>query len=106
MGETTKYYFCLQSSELGPPHPLTRRQVCPQLLVPEEGTHSLAGEGWGGPNADDGTYTEVQGIYVLYFVGETQLICWPNACHRVGPGFESRPAAMWIVGYGFQSFIY
>jgi hypothetical protein len=36
--------FFLQSSELSPPHPLTRRRVCPSTFV-TGGTHSLAGEG-------------------------------------------------------------
>ncbi len=37
----------LQSSELGLPHPLTRRRVCPPPLVPGGGAHSLAREGVG-----------------------------------------------------------
>jgi hypothetical protein len=44
----------LQSSELGPHHPLTRSRVCPPPLVSGGGTH------WGeGPNSDEGTNTVV-----------------------------------------------
>ncbi len=40
----------LQSSELGLPHPLTRRRVCtPHLIQGGEGRPSLAGEGVGVP---------------------------------------------------------
>ncbi len=35
----------LKSSELGHPHPLTRRRVCPPPFVPGGSAHSLAGEG-------------------------------------------------------------
>ncbi len=39
----------LQSSELGLPHPLIRRRVCPPLVPGGEGAQSLAGEGGGVP---------------------------------------------------------
>jgi hypothetical protein len=40
----------LQSSELGLPHPLGRRQVCtPPLVEGGGGPQSLTGEGVGGP---------------------------------------------------------
>jgi hypothetical protein len=48
--------FRLQSSELGLPAP--QASVSPPPLVPG-GTHSLGGEGMGGPNSDDGTDTVV-----------------------------------------------
>jgi hypothetical protein len=50
----------LQSSELGPtpPPPHPQASVSPPL-VPGGGTHSLAGEGVGGPNSDEGTDTVV-----------------------------------------------
>jgi hypothetical protein len=48
-----------QSSELGLAQPLTRRRVCPQSLVPGGGAHSLAREGVGSPNSDEGTYNVV-----------------------------------------------
>jgi hypothetical protein len=41
--------------------PLTSRRVC----SPSGGTLSLAGEGVGGPNSDEGTDTGTLGIYVL-----------------------------------------
>jgi hypothetical protein len=54
----------VQSSELGPPQLLTHKGV---LLLPPLGprgeTHSLAGEGLGGPNSDEGTYTLVLYVY-------------------------------------------
>jgi hypothetical protein len=48
------------------PHPLTRKRVCPPPLVPRGETHSLAGEGLGGPNSDEGTDTVVLLVY-MYF---------------------------------------
>jgi hypothetical protein len=54
----------LQSSELGLPHPLTRRQVCPSPFGSGWGTHSLAGEGLGDPNYNEGTDTVV--LWALY----------------------------------------
>ncbi len=48
----------LQSSELGPPHPLTHREGAPPL-VPGGGTHRLAVEGVGGLNSDEGKDTVV-----------------------------------------------
>jgi hypothetical protein len=60
----------LQSSELAPPAlPLTRKRVLPPPLVPGGGgTHSLAGEGAGGPNSEEGTdtlllYSIVESLY-------------------------------------------
>ncbi len=48
----------LQSSELASTCPLTRKRVLlPQ--IPGEGAHSLAGEGAGGANSDEGTDTLV-----------------------------------------------
>ncbi len=44
----------VRSSELGPPHPFSRKRVCPPPAEPKlEGTHSPAGEGVEGPNSDD-----------------------------------------------------
>ncbi len=61
----------LQSSELGLPQPLTRRQICPPPLW-YRGEGTLAGErgGWKCPNSDEGTYTVVLCLYV-YFVNHT-----------------------------------
>jgi hypothetical protein len=42
----------VESAMLFLPPPLTRRRVFPPLLVPGGGSHSLAGEGVGGPNSD------------------------------------------------------
>jgi hypothetical protein len=57
----------LQSSELGPPPPLTRRRVCTPLwfrrgVIPDCGR----GDG-GGPNLNEGTDTVVLLVY-MYFV--------------------------------------
>jgi hypothetical protein len=66
----------LQSSELGLPHPLSRRRVCPPpTLWSGGGGHTrLRERGWGSPNSDKGTYT-----VVLYkckcFVPETVKDC-------------------------------
>jgi hypothetical protein len=49
----------LQSSELRLPHLLTRRQVCSPLLWFRGGYTLTEGEGWGGPNSDEGTDTVV-----------------------------------------------
>jgi hypothetical protein len=49
----------LQSSDLGPSTPSLVAECAPPPLVPGQGTHSLAGEGLGGPNSDDGTDTVV-----------------------------------------------
>ncbi len=38
--------------------------MCGSPLGPKRGTHSLAGEGWGGANSDEGTDSLV--LYVLY----------------------------------------
>jgi hypothetical protein len=55
----------LQSSELGLPHPLSRRQVCPPPFGPGE-------RGWESPNFDERTYTVVIYIY-KYFVFSSYL---------------------------------
>jgi hypothetical protein len=50
----------LQSSELGPPPaptPSPASESVPTLWFRGEGTHSLAGEGVGGPYSDEGTDT-------------------------------------------------
>jgi hypothetical protein len=52
---------------MGLPHPLSRRRVCTPTLWSGGRAHSLAGEGLGGPNSDEGTYTVVLYIY-KYFV--------------------------------------
>ncbi len=50
----------VHSSELGPTTPLTRKGVLILPLLGRRGeTHSLAGEGIGGPNSDEGTDTLV-----------------------------------------------
>ncbi len=51
----------LQSSELGPPIPLPAGERCPSpwFRGGGGGALSLAGEGVGGPNSDEGTYTLV-----------------------------------------------
>jgi hypothetical protein len=49
----------LQSYELGRPHPLTSRRVCAPPPLGPRGTRSLAVEGVGGPNSDEGTDTVV-----------------------------------------------
>ncbi len=57
----------LQSSELGLPHPLTRRRVCPPLWLGGGGGggHTrLRERGWGSPSSDERTYTVVQYIYM------------------------------------------
>ncbi len=63
--------FFLQSSELGRPHLLTRRRMCPPLGPGGEGAHSLGGEGLGGPNFDEGTYsyTVVLCKYMYFVIG-------------------------------------
>ncbi len=43
------------SSELGPSPPPSQASVSPPLDPKGEGQHSLAGEGVGGPNSDEGT---------------------------------------------------
>jgi hypothetical protein len=77
------------SPELGPPHPLNRRRVCPPPFGSGRGTHSLACEGVEGPNSDERTDTVVLKVY-MYFVdlrffppkwttGEvTELIFWKD----------------------------
>ncbi len=59
-------WLFLQSSELGLPHPLTRRRVCliPLWFGGGGDTHSLGGERVGDPNSDEGTDT-VLCFYVL-----------------------------------------
>jgi hypothetical protein len=51
----------LQSYELGYPHSLTRRRVCPPPFVSGGRTHLLAGKGMGGGvcNSDEGTDTAI-----------------------------------------------
>jgi hypothetical protein len=59
----------LQSSESGPPHPLTCRQVCPLLLwFWGEGTQLLTTtrEGVGDPNSDEGTDTVALFVFSIY----------------------------------------
>ncbi len=57
-----------QSSELGPPHPLTRRRVCtPPPLVPGGGHTRLRERGWGSPNFDEGDRHCGTLVY-MYFV--------------------------------------
>jgi hypothetical protein len=53
----------LQSSELTLPHPFTFRRVSPPFWFRRGRAHSLAGEGVGGPNFDEGTYTVVLHVY-------------------------------------------
>ncbi len=63
----------LQSSELGLPYPLNRRQVCSPLLwfrTGGGGYTRLRERGWGSPNSDKGTYSVVYSMK-MYFVGET-----------------------------------
>ncbi len=59
----------LQSSELGLPHSLTRRRLCPPPLWfgGGAGTHSLAGNEGGRSNSNEGgdRYCDTPGIYVL-----------------------------------------
>jgi hypothetical protein len=56
--------LCLQSSELGLPQPLTRKQVCPLWFWGDGHTH-WRGRGWEtSPNSDGGTYTVV--LYTVY----------------------------------------
>jgi hypothetical protein len=52
------------SSELRPPHPLTHNPVLPPPLGPRGETHSLAGEGVGEHNSDEGT--DIVVLYVYY----------------------------------------
>ncbi len=55
----------LQSSELGHPHPLTRRRVCSPHLI-QGGTHPLAGQGVGGSQFRRvDRHCSTLGIYVL-----------------------------------------
>jgi hypothetical protein len=59
----------LQSSVLGLPHPLTRRQVCSPLLWLRGGTHSLAGERVGESQFQrGGSHLGILGIRYLYYV--------------------------------------
>ncbi len=54
----------LQSSELGLPHPTTRRRACPPPpLNRGEGHTRWREKGWESPNSDEGTYTVVLFIY-------------------------------------------
>ncbi len=55
--------FCL-FAWIGPPHPQASVAPCSPLLGPRGETHSLAGEGVGGPNSNEGTDTPV--LYVYY----------------------------------------
>jgi hypothetical protein len=71
--------FFLQSSELGLPHPLTRRRVLSELSPPPlwwgGGAHSHAGEGVGGPNSNEGTDTMVLWVPLWYLVrGMNELL--------------------------------
>jgi hypothetical protein len=61
-------YAFFKSSELGLPQPITRRRGCPTPPVLGGGAHSLAREGLGESQSDEGTYTVVLFIYT-YFVG-------------------------------------
>jgi hypothetical protein len=58
----------LQSSELGLPHPLTRRRVCPPSPF-QSRWMGLRERGWGSPNSDVGTYTVVLYLYRYNTVG-------------------------------------
>jgi hypothetical protein len=58
----------LQSSETGPQTPPFPKRVCPLPPFGSGGAHSLAGEGVGYPNFDEGTDTLVLYLY-MYFVG-------------------------------------
>jgi hypothetical protein len=60
----------LQSSELGLPHPHTRRRVCPPPLHWLEGYTLACGEGVGGPNSDEGTDTVVPSIACEYVLSD------------------------------------
>jgi hypothetical protein len=54
----------LQSSELGPPPPQPKASVAPPSPLRSKGVNTLAcGEGVGGTNSDEGTYTSVQYVY-------------------------------------------
>ncbi len=65
--------FFLQSSESRLPHPPCCRRVCHPPFGPGGGdAHSLAGEGWGSPNSDEGIYTVVHYMY-KYFRIRTNL---------------------------------
>jgi hypothetical protein len=54
----------LQLSELAPPAPSPASEFCPLHMGPMGEPHSLAGEGVGGPNSNEGTDTLV--LYVYY----------------------------------------
>jgi hypothetical protein len=60
---------------IGSPHPLTRKGVLffPPV-VPGRETRSLAGEGMGGPNSDEGTDTLALYICTLYYNPSTTYI--------------------------------
>jgi hypothetical protein len=54
----------LQSSELGPPpHPVTRRRVCPLLWFLGGLTYSFSREGAGGADSDEGTDTPLLQVF-------------------------------------------
>jgi hypothetical protein len=77
----------LQSSELGLPHPFSRRRACPPTLWSGgEGTLACGrGVGWGSPNSDEVTYTVVLYIY-KYFVSHslTSLLVGPEVALTAG----------------------
>jgi hypothetical protein len=60
--QSTRLSF--QSSELGTPTPSPPRECALPPLSPRGETHSLAGEGVGGPNSDEGTDNLV--LYAYY----------------------------------------
>ncbi len=55
--------FFSSRSELGLPHPFSRRRVCPPPFGPEGRAHSLAVEGLGESQFRRGTYTVVHALY-------------------------------------------
>ncbi len=71
----------LKSSQLGLPQSVTRRRVCPPPPVLGGGAHTLAREGLGSPNSNEGTYTLVLFIYT-YFVVSTQYRTQPSTSCR------------------------
>ncbi len=83
-GKTDNLFYSVQSARLSlqsskiapfrPPHP--QASVAPLPLVPGGGTHSLAGEGAGGANSDEGTGQRL--CYSRYYRGPDQGHLYPN----------------------------